>query len=198
MIKLALAVLLTAIVAFPLGLVAGFALGIYSTDLGKEMLAVATSKEEFADVAQPKSIARDHFQLKYPGNWKLAENDEHFDIEQYFSIDTPGYAYVAFDIRQVDASPQDNVQDWVEYFNKLVRVSGRTSFDTWGKYSGVGVELVGDYVGEPCVVRIFSYTSEDLSFTVTEFYDTATKQHVRPGFDLVEATFELHPPEDGE
>lgn len=196
--KLTLTVLLTAIVAFPLGLVAGFALGIYSTDFGKELLEVATSSEEPADVARPKSIARDHFQLKYPGNWKLARNDEYFDIEQYFSIDTPGYSYVLFDIRRVDASPQDSVQDSMEYYSKLVRVSDRTSFDTWGKYSGVGVELVGDYVGEPCVVRIFSHTSGDLSFTVTEFFDTGTKQHVRPGFDLVEATFELRPPEDAE
>jgi hypothetical protein len=94
MSKQTLTVVLTAIVIFPLGLVAGFALGVYSTDFGKKLMEVATSNEGPADVAHSKTITRDHFELKYPGNWMLARDDEHFDIDRYFSIDTPGHSYV--------------------------------------------------------------------------------------------------------
>lgn len=189
--RLTLAILFTAFIAFPLGLAVGFGFGVYSTEFGKELLAVATSEELPADVANPKAVRRDHFELKYPANWSLARNDEDFDIDQYFSIDTPGYSYVLFEIYPVDTSPQDNVQDSTKYFNKLLRVSKTTSFDRWGKYSGAGVRLVGEYVGEPVEVRLFSHTSGERSFTVTEFFDTAKKQHVEPGYNLVEATFEL-------
>ena len=157
---------------------------------------MATPDEEPADVANPKAVTRDHFQLKYPANWSLARNDEDFDIDQYFSIDTPGYSYVLFEIYLVDTSPQDNVQDSIEYYSKLLRVSKTTSFDMWGKYSGAGVHLVGEYVGGPAEVRLFSHTSGECSFTVTEFFDPATKQHVKPGYDLVEATFVLRSAED--
>ncbi len=186
-----LTVAMTIMILIPFGLVGSFAIGIYSTDFGKELFAVAMSHEEPADVTESKSVSRDHFQLKYPGNWKIAEGDEHFDIDRYFSIDTPGFSYVLFDICRTDGSPQENVQNSLEYYSEFVQISDKTSFDTWGEYSGVGVQLVGKYVGEPCVVRIFCHTSDDLSFTVTEFFDRETQQHVQPGFDLVEATFKL-------
>ena len=162
------------------------------------LLAVATSIEEPADVAHSKTISRDHFELNYPGNGMLARGNEQFDIEEYFNIDTPGQSYVLLKIYRVDTSRQDNVRDSIEYFTKGVRVSDKTSFNTWGEFTGVGVQLVGDYVGEPCVVRIFSHTTGDVSFTVTEFFNTATKQHVQLGLELVEATFKLGSLEDDE
>ncbi len=55
----------------------------------------------------------------------------------------------------------------------------------------MGVHLVGEYVGIPAEVRLFSHSAGDLSFTVTEFFDTKTQKHVKPGYDLVEATFVL-------
>ena len=188
-----LAILLTTALALPLGLAVGFALGIYSTEFGKELLAVATSSEEPADVANPQAIERDHFQAKYPGNWTIARNDEHFDIDQYFSIDTAGKSYILFSINRVNTSPQDNVQDSIDYYSKVLQVSETTSFDKWGKYSGVGVHLVGDYVGTPSEVRIFGHTSGKLSFTVTEFFNTATRQLVKSGYELIETTFVLDP-----
>jgi hypothetical protein len=190
--RLTAAILLTAFVVFPLGLAVGFGLGIYSTELCEELYSVATSKEEMADVANATKIARAHFQLEYPGNWTLARNEKHFDIDQYFSIDTPGYSYVLFAILPVTASPTSELKDSTEYFSKLLRASRTSSFAKWGRYSGSGVHLVGSYVGEPAEVRIFSHTSDGHTFTVTEFFDTATKKDVKCGYDLIEATFVLH------
>jgi len=190
--RLTVAILLTAAVMFPLCLAAGLALGVYSTEFGKQLLAVATSVEEPAEVVQTTTIARKHFQLEYPSNWTLAKNDEYFDIDHYFSIDTPGYSYVLFAIWRVDAPPRDDLQDSIKYFSKLLRVSRTSSFAKWGRYSGSGVHLAGKYDGEPAEVRVFSHSSDDLTFMVTEFFDTATKHHVKSGYDLIEATFVLH------
>ena len=71
-------------------------------------------------------------------------------------------------------------------------MSKRSSFAKWGRYGGSGVHLVGHYVGKRAEVRIFSHTSGDLTFTVTEFFDTANREQVKPGYDLIEATFVLN------
>ena len=80
--RLTVAILLTAFVVFPLGLAAGFALGVYSTDLCEDIFAVASSVEEPADVTHSTTIARERFRLEYPGNWTLARDDKNFDIDQ--------------------------------------------------------------------------------------------------------------------
>lgn len=189
--RLKIRVISTTLALIPFGLIGSFLLGMYSTEYGKEILAHAMSHEVPANVTELQTIARDHFELKYPGNWKLASADEFFDIDHYFGIDTAGYSYVLFDINQVDASPEDSVRNTVDYYDKAIRVSGRYLFDTWGKYNGTGIKLVGEFAGEPCIVRIFSYSSVDRSFIVTEFFDVATEPLVQPGFELVESTFEL-------
>ena len=41
-------------------------------------------------------ISRPAYTVTYPGEWKLDEKDEDFDLDHYFSIDAPGSCHVTF------------------------------------------------------------------------------------------------------
>ena len=96
-----------------------------------------------------------------------------------------------FEVYQVDTDPNENLQYWLNYFRKLLRVSNEIPFERWGKFDGMGVQLVGKDLGDPSEVRIFSHSTGEMSFVVTEFFDVASKQHVQPGYDLIERTFTI-------
>lgn len=183
------AVILTVIFVFPVGLFCGFLLGVYTTELGESLIYGAFAEEESADVANLKTIDRDGFQLSYPGNWNVASHEESFDIDHYFSIDSPGFSYVLFEVWYVDASSSDSTEESVEYFEQLLQVESRSEFDSWGAFSGSGVVLEGTTLGNPVRVRVFSYSRDGICFTVTEYWDLETEALVSEGFEKVRDSF---------
>ena len=81
------AILITALISLPTGLIVGFFLGVFTSELGQTFIDGAFATERPADVNNPKSIVRPHFALEYPRNWTLDRDEADFDIDYYFSID---------------------------------------------------------------------------------------------------------------
>ena len=151
--------------------------------------------EQKADVRATKPIVRERFHLEYPGNWTVDEEDEDYDPDHLFSIDSPGSCQVTVVIFDSAISAKNSVDAQVEAFvPKIVKDPVQTPFARWGAYDGEGVTLAGKMLGLlKGSIRIFAHESvrEDLTLTVVEFCYDEDLPLVRPGFELIERTFEL-------
>ena len=151
--------------------------------------------EEPADVGAPKPIVRERFRLQYPGNWRIDEADEDYDPDHLFSIDSPGSCHVTVIVFDAAIGAKTVVAAQVEAFvPRVLKNPVQTPFVRWGAYEGEGVTLAGRILGVlPGSIRIFAHESEreDLTLTILEFCYDEDLPLVRPGFALVERSFEL-------
>ncbi len=189
--KSVVAVIATAIVAGSVGFGAGFLSGVFSTDFGKEMFEAVVAFEEPAEVSKTINHDQNRFTFRYPGNWKIDDKSEHFDPEYCFSIDSPGGNYLSFEFANVELSESDKINDWKDFFDKLLNIRSEESFVQWGSYQGTGLKIFATYLGEPVQVRLFCYSGDDCCFTVSEYFDSIDSSNVQPGFQLIENSFEL-------
>jgi hypothetical protein len=154
--------------------------------------------EQDADVRAPKRIVRERFRLEYPGNWTVDEEDEDYDPDHLFSIDSPGSCHVTFIVFDAVISAKTSVATQVEgLVPKIMREPVQVPFARWGAYDGEGVALAGRMLGlERGSIRIFAHESEpeDLTLTIVEFCFDEDLLLVRPGFELIERSFELGRP----
>ena len=176
---------------FIAGIVTGFFLGVWSTEVGSDFLEDLASEEEPADVDHPKKIVREGFRLEYPGNWQIDTADADYDPDHLFSIDSPGSVFVMFIMIDLPTDPSDNVEEQVGQFSKLIAHPVKSPFQRWGVFSGEGVLLKGRILGMKAGVRIFSHSAEDKSFIVVHQYFDEDLTDVEPGFKLIERTFQL-------
>ena len=157
--------------------------------------------EQQADVRATKSIVRKRFRLEYPGNWTIDEQDEAYDPDHFFSIESPGSCHVSVIVLDVAIRARDAVAAQVDAFvPKIVKQPVRTPFTRWGAYDGEGVALAGRILGAlEGSIRVFAHESEHeaLTLTVVEFCYDEDLPLVRPGFELIERSFELGRRPDG-
>ncbi len=186
-------ILLGTLFGLGLGGTVGFFLGVYSTEIGKELLEDILTSEEPADVSRPQTISRKTFKMQYPGNWKLDTKGEDYDPDHLVQVRSPGSSFMMIILYDSSTDPKDNLEGQIETFvPSLFKDPKRIPFKKWGRYSGEGVDLKGKVVlGIPQGgVRLFSHSSKSISFVVVEYYDDDIA-YVRPGFRLIESTFKL-------
>jgi hypothetical protein len=151
--------------------------------------------EQKADVRSPKPLVRERFRLAYPGNWAVDEDDEGYDPDHFFSIESPGSCHVTVVVFDAALDARDVLDGQVgALVPELVKQPTKTRFTRWGAYDGEGVTLAGRIVGVyPGSVRIFAHASEpqDLTISIVEFCFDEDLPLVRPGFELIERSFEL-------
>lgn len=177
------------------GLVVGFFLGIGVTKAGSAFLEDMMTTEAPADVAHPASYVRPGFTFKYAGNWKIDVTDDDHDPDHFLSVESPGSCLTMLLLLDTPLDPADNVQNQVDAFvPRLISSPARTKITSWGRYTGQGVLLKGKLLGiNPGTVKIFSHATDKRSFVAVEqCYDEDMKD-VKPGFDLLESSFELLP-----
>jgi hypothetical protein len=154
--------------------------------------------EQRADVRAAKPHVRERFRLEYPGNWTIDEEDEDYDPDHLFSIDSPGSCHVSVIVFDAAIPAKDSVGAQVEALvPRLVKEPVQTPFTRWGAYDGEGMALAGKILGVlKGSVRIFAHESaaEDLTFTIVEFCYDEDLPLVRPGFELIERSFQLGSP----
>ena len=177
----------------PLPAVLGAFLGLVVGCAGGSESLVQTEQE--ADVRATKPLVRERFRLEYPGNWTVDEEDEDYDPDHLFSIDSPGSCHVTVIVFDAAIPARSSVEAQVEALvPRLVRDPVQTPFARWGAYEGEGVTLAGRILGlQHGSLRIFAHESEpeDLTLTIVEFCFDEDLPAVRPGFELIERTFEL-------
>jgi hypothetical protein len=151
--------------------------------------------EEKADLRSTRPIVRERFHLEYPGNWTIDDQDEDYDPDHLFSIDSPGSCSVTVIVFDAAISARTSVEAQVEALvPRVVKQPVQTPFARWGAYDGEGVALAGKIFGVmKGSIRIFAHESvrEDLTLTVVEFCYDEDLPLVRPGFQLIERTFAL-------
>lgn len=178
-----------------LGCAGGLLIGIGSTDMGDDLLEGLVSTERKADVRDVKSIERPAFTVKHPGNWKVDTEDEDYDPDHMFSIDSPGNCFTMFIVFDTVTDPGETVQSQIDtYVPKLMKSPTQTPFTRWGRYEGTGMKLEGRVLGvTPGSLRVFSHADEkaDLSFVVVESCYDEDRKATEAGFELIEDTFQL-------
>ena len=179
------------VVAFLVGNVTGCFFGMGSTKLGKELLEGMLATEQPADVQRPRKLERPGFSLRYPRNWMIDVEDEDYDPDHLFMINSPGSCYTMFTLYDVGSDSKKSVKEQLEHFSKLVSSPQTTKFEKWGNYSGHGSDLRGRLMGLRAGFKIFAHSSETRSFVVVNLCFDGDREFVGPGFDLIERTFAL-------
>lgn len=178
-----------------LGCAGGLLIGVGSTGAGDDLIESLVSTERRADVKDKKSIVRPAFTLQHPGNWKVDTEDEDYDPNHMFSIDSPGNCFTMFIVFDTVTDPDDTVQSQIDtYVPKLMKNPTQTPFTKWGRYEGTGMKLEGRVLGvTPGSLRVFSHADEkaDLSFVVVESCYDEDRKATEAGFALIEDTFQL-------
>jgi len=190
--KVSVALLVVSVIlSLGIGGIAGFFLGVASTEAGKNFLAELVEEEQMADVAQPRRLDRAEFQLKYPSNWYVDVEDEDFDPDHLFSIDSPGASYVMFVMGNMEADPEETLQDQISQFEKLLTAPTINKFDRYGQLSGKGATLRGKIMGIRSTVKLFSYNEDGFTVMITQQYPDEDLKYVQDGMSLIEDSFSL-------
>lgn len=183
----------TTIGALAVGGLIGFLLGLYSTEAGRKMLQWVVQDEQRADVTRPHSIDREGFSLQYPANWQIATEDDDYDPDTSFSIESPGSSVVMFFLGDCQIDTESAVQTQVAAYQKRMTGVTVTPFGHYGKYEGRGAQLEGRILGIPMKVRAFATSRDGGSAIIVEQCPDEDAGRVRPGFDLIEESFLLKP-----
>lgn len=149
------------------------------------------SGERVADVTNPKRIERESFRVSYPGNWKIDTEDEDYDLDEAFAIESPGASSLLLFIFDFATDPVENVQDHAAGFEEMTAQGESTQFTKWGNLEGEGVHIKGTLMDLPAGIKIFSHSTETKSIVVIAQYFEEDLDKVAPGFELIGNSFEL-------
>lgn len=171
----------------------GYLAGVLSVKGARELVSGWFESERHAEVSSPTALDRPGFSLKFPANWKLRSDDEDFDPDHMFSIDSPGSSFVMVIVAEGDLEPKDSVREHVTIqTSKLIKNARQMPFSRWGTFTGEGVLLAGNYLGlEPGTMRIFSWRTTGRTFTIVESTYDDDRARVAPGFALIERSFKV-------
>ena len=178
-----------AAVSLVVGVVAGFFAGVASTKAGKTFLNNLLEEEQRADVSRPKTLARERFRLQYPSNWKIDVDDEDYDPDAMFSIESPGSAFVMFVIGSVEMKPDDNLQDMIERHGQLMRSAVIERFERYGHLSGKGALMRGRIMGIQMTVKLFAFSQDGLTAIITQQCPDEDLKQAQAGLTLIENSF---------
>jgi len=138
------------------------------------------------------NLNRPTYQMKYYSDWRIDSTDTDFDIDNYFTFDTPsGNGTLSFFVFNVAINEQENLDAQIKvHLEKVIKNGTVTKFDTWGKYKGHGAKITGKILGTfKGEVKIFVHSDDKYSFLIAyQIYDS-DKQKDLPGLKLIESTF---------
>ena len=177
------------VVSLTVGVVAGFFLGVASTKAGRAFLDDLFEEEQKADISRPTTLIRDRFQLQYPTNWRIDVDDEDYDPDQMFSIDSPGSAFVMFVIGTVETEPEDNLQMQIRQFKKLMSSPAIDRFERYGRLTGKGATLKGKVMGIRTTTRLFAFSQDELTVMITQQCPDDDLNRAQDGLTLIESSF---------
>lgn len=178
-------------VSLVVGAIVGFFLGVASTKAGARFLESLTNLEQPAQIEAPKKLVRERFELLYPENWTIDVEDEDYDPDQMFSIDSPGSAFVMFAMSDIETDPAESLQDQIDAFSNLMGTPAIEPFDTFGEITGKGAILTGRIFGNQVTVRIFTCYSKGMTVIIAQQYPDEDLKYIKDGLLLIEGSFKL-------
>lgn len=143
---------------------------------------------------QSQTIERPGYTLQYPGNWKLDDQAESFDLDHYFNIDGPDSCHVTIAFFPPTLTEKACVETQTEAFTQRMfkEAPTQTPYSTWGTLRGSGLELHGKIkplgTGR---IRNFAHTDDKRTLFVGEFCFDEDLPAAQPGFDSIARSFRL-------
>lgn len=141
------------------------------------------------------TIKRDKFSLKYPSAWKIDTEDEDYDPDALFSIDSPdGENMVMFVLFDASMDAEELVKTQMDAFTaEMLKKPEVTSFESWGKYKGKGKLLKGKLMGVyNGFVRIFVFADDSKTLMVVEQCGDKDYVSLKKDYDLIASSFTFH------
>ena len=180
-----------AVVGMVIGTLLGSGVAVLIMQAGRP--AAEAVPDEPADVASPKTLERPGYALQFPGNWRVASEEEDFDPDTFFSIDSPGSSFVTIELIDEPVAVDEEVRQCVaDYVPEWIARPDKETFTTWGAYRGLGLALTGTTVhGDEGGVRIFAHSGDNGAFVVVEVFYDDERDHVEPGFELIRRSFSI-------
>lgn len=152
-------------------------------------------EEKVPDIANPKIIKQDLFELKYPSNWAYQEDKENkvnLDFKSYL-IESSGNSYIqifVYGTANDDKACVDEFRSELE--EDLIEAEKIEERDTWGKQKGYGVKLTGKILFlNPGNINIFCFTEKEHTFSIIEFYYDSDYEKIKSGLFLIQSSFKL-------
>lgn len=180
---------LVVVVSLVIG-VAGYFLDVVSIKAGEEFVDRLFEDERNADISHPQVLTCNSFQLRYPKNWKIDEDDEVYDPNQNFSIESPGSSFVMFAIGTLEMSPEERLKFYVREYEKMGAVIIER-FERYGRYSGKGAILTRKNMGIQTTIKLFAFSYKGFNAIITQFWPDEDFMMVHTGFGLIENTFSV-------
>lgn len=174
----------------------GFFGGVATSEIGRDFFAELSRVESPADVENPRKLKTDFYELKYPGNWNLDEDDSDFDVENYFLIESAGSNFVLFAFEHYESDLDEGLEFYVEEYEGMMRNPKITEFTRYGDLEGKGKRIEGKVYGNKTMVDIFCGAANGITVSVVEWIYLDEEKDVLPGFELIESSFVLT--EEGE
>jgi hypothetical protein len=139
-------------------------------------------------------LSRDNYSLRYLTNWTLDSSDVDFDIDSYFTFDSPDESFITFFIFNTSIDTKENLEEQINAHLKKTFKNGTVEyFSKWGnKYDGLGATIKGKMMGIfKSELEIFCYSTPEASFiSVSQIYES-DKAKDSSGFELIKNTFKL-------
>lgn len=142
-----------------------------------------------ADLQKTHTLSNRYFSLKYPGNWTIDTRDPDYDPDTYFDINAPAQGTVIVQIFDPQVTPQEGVATIVEPMKKLVLKRTETSFDSWGKQKGHGIQLRGFLFAGIARIRVFGLGNDRATVVIIEMRYDEDERNNRRGYDLIAESF---------
>lgn len=138
-------------------------------------------------------INREKFSLEYPASWTIDTQDEDYDPDAMFSIDSPddGSLIMFFYIdAEIDPDMMLDEQEKAMTKAAMKRPSSVTTFNSWGNYSGKGRTLKGKLLGIfKGQINLFVCNENKATLVVLEQYYDKEAETLVPVFNKIASSF---------
>jgi len=181
--------LVVMVLSLVVGGILGFFLGVASVKEGKEFLEGFFEQERMVEIEKPKGYISERFTFLYPSNWNIDKNNENYDPNHNFIIESPGAASVIFLISEAKTEPEENIKLNIEQYKKIISNPSITRFEKYGQLVGKGAILNGIMMGIDFTVKIFSAYQDNLTVVIIQFYPDGDLKYIKAGLELIENSF---------
>ena len=144
------------------------------------------------DVDRPAVLEREHYSLRYPGNWLVDTTDPDHDPDWSIGIE-PAFADAVIQI-WFYGETQDSrgcVDETLGGLEEAHDMGDMQSIGRWGRYAGAGYRGDGTIEGKAFAITIFCSSDESPPFEIMQIVETGAVDRTEVGFDLIRESFEV-------
>ena len=159
-----------------------------------------------ADIASPQSYSKDGISFRYPGNWKITEEEVLGDLGEkakLLNVESPGDAIVV--ICAFDYASEQTLLEWATDFSLSMkseipfgevgdsRFSDVTRMGKTGKIKGIKNKVELSFLGEtvPHVQEFFSIRNKETSAFIVCHSAEEDLEKTEPAFRQIVGSFQL-------